>query len=325
MDISAFTRHRQHMLSTPPHLRDGGNMDLYATLRAHDPERFGTIAPSVDRKAPHRCHTAEAFLEHMNLDWPKANTLVSHGVRATLSAVCAAYAHTNRTLVLPSDVYPVYQQIAQASGVSTQTYPARLGVGAPSMDQPWALLVCNPLKPWGGTLSDEQWRTLITHAQDHNGVVLVDAAYDLAPPPVVLELMTAGAPVVFLGSLSKGWLLPWHAGITLGPPEHLDPLRAHVRALPVDTDKLRIAFAALTDHGTRPKLVHNEIAHRRQQGLSTLEALSIPVSHADGYFVVTPQSPIELIKQGVLGIPSTVFGAPPGGPSLISVLGLEPT
>lgn len=123
---------------------------------------------------------------------------------------------------------------------------------------------------------------------------------------------------VLLVSLSKGWLIPDHAGLCIVPPRFQAAAREAFSALPKEERRLRIGYAALTEHSRRPR----EVAARLVDLGAQLDALTsgrpeLAASKCVDYFATAERSLAQLLEVGVLGVPASVFGAPEGTPRCV--------
>lgn len=304
-DFAAFSSRRSRVLATRPAVLDLSDTNLYRALA------FPPIPPSTHAEAPYRCHLAERFLDRLGLPQAlKPRTSISHGVRRSLAAIFAWLAAEGKTVGIPGDVYPVYLDLARQAGVRHLCWDTR-----PPLDEVDALLVCEPAKPWGHALSSEAADALIRWGR----WVFLDSAYATPPTEQALRLVDAGVGVL-LASLSKGWLLPDHGGLCLAPAPLALHLRPHFQALPKDEGKLRIAYAALTEHPQRP----DQVAARLAAAAARLDALSrarpeLRIGPTRGYFAVSERSAAELLEDGVLALPASVFGSTSGGSVVTSL------
>lgn len=328
MNFLEFEVWRKAHLAAQPHLMDGGCTTFYKHLAEMDPVRFGPIASSINPKAIYRCHVAEEFLRHMHLDEStyKPRTLITHGVRASLQAIFQHWAKEDRLVFLPKDVYPVYLELAQQAQLRVQMYAQSKDLPWGMLEksfQPWGLLVCTPLKPWGGRIDSQQLERLMCLAEN-KGQVILDGAYQLQPDPWVEQALNQEKPLAFLGSLSKGWLSPWKAGIVIGPRTWIDDWRSAFQQLPKNTESFAQAFAALTEYAHRPQDVLNFVDQKRTMVVDYFKEKGIPVIGSEGYFLTTSESIENLLEQNILAIPPSVFGS--GNPNIkavVSVLALE--
>ena len=324
LDFQAYSQLRETLIAQGG-LLDCGQTNLYRALAQKDPERFGAIAPSQDPQASYRCHLAERFRFHMGLDDTTyaPRSLISHGVRHSLSLIFSILAkqQTKGSVFLPSDVYPVYEQLAHTAGVAFHGYQARNGLPMHRLahERDWTVLVCDPLKPWGSYLGIQEIDRLVELARKQDGTILIDAAYDIHIAPVWRDHLDEDAPVAFLASLSKGWLIPGCGGIVVASEFLADKWRGAFQKADKDTAKFQQAFAALTEHTHRINEVALEVNALRGYLVETMKERRIPLTQRAGYFAVSPLSCEALMEQGILAIPSSVFGSPYSG-SVLSAL-----
>lgn len=297
--MKEFLAQRESLVRSRPGLIDRAELNLYRSLGPS----FSVIAPSTHHEAPYRCHLAERFLAHLELpaEW-KARTLVSHGVRRSLRALFGLV----KRVAIPSDVYPVYLQLAADAGVQVAPYESTQELGL--REDCDAVLICEPSKPWGTSLTDQQTDALIAWARNGK-LIIIDSAYATPPTQNALRLLESGHAAL-LCSLSKGWLIPDHGGICIVPEDWMSRARTAFAALPKDEMKLRIAFAALTEFPNRPR----EVSASLRAAAKELDAWSVhrpelKLSPCVGYFAVSARSFDELLGLGVLAVPATVFGS----------------
>lgn len=98
-------------------------------------------------------------------------------------------------------------------------------------------------------------------------------------------------------------------------------MRAVFAPLPKDAHKLRIGYAALTEHAARPREVRALLAERaRALDALTASRPELRASACVGYFALSACSFEELLEHGVLGVPASVFG----GPEALTILSSLP-
>lgn len=294
-----FLALREQLKRERPGLIDCAELNVYRSLRP----RFDAITPSSHAEAPYRCHLAERFLAQLQLpaEW-KARTHVSHGVRRSLKALFSVFARDGLRVGVPSDVYPVYLQLAAEAGLQPRTFE---GTPTNELEGLDVLLLCEPSKPWGTSLDATQRERLMKW----NGLVVFDSAYATPPTSGALQLLHAGRATV-LSSLSKGWLLPDHGGVCIVPPQWFERTRSAFTSLEKDTDKLRVAYAALTEHAQRPVEVARVLGARaRMLDELTSARPELKATKCHGYFATSQRSFDELLGLGVLGVPASVFGS----------------
>lgn len=310
MNYETFLLHREQMRFVRPDLLDLSELNVYRSLS------FPPIAPSTQAEAPYRCHFAERFLSHLGLSQTlKARAQVSHGVRRSLRALFGFLASRQARVGIPDDVYPVYLQLAAEAGMSVVPFASRLGL--PALGSLDALLLCEPLKPWGTSLTDDEADELTSWVRaDPRRCLMLDSAYATPPTPVALRLLEADVAIVLV-SLSKAWLLPDHGGLCIVPTSLKVDVRPVFAELPKDESKIRTAYAALTEYQHRPTEVALHLAERARRLDAITESLpSLKATRCVSYFATCRLSLEELLAMGVLAAPSSVFG----GPCDISIL-----
>ena len=325
LDAMGFEEFKKSRQALAPNLAwDMAEHNLYASLPRAFAGEFGAIAPSGEQKAAYRCHVAELFLERFGVEATeknKASCAVSEGVRAALGAVMGMLARAGSRVLLPQDVYPQYQAIAVRAGVDFSTYCAR---GGPPTDQDLegvdAVVICDPLKPWGGELDESQRARLGAWATRRPGqrLLIVDCAYDIDKAP-----RWRGAPeALVLTSLSKGWLSPLRGGCAWAPPAWESRCREAIGTLPKNENNLRVAYAALARFPNRPAQVARALVELSSIALERLRAID-PEAAAklkfSGYFARSDLSAAQWRERGVLAIPASVFGSSLGGSVLSSL------
>ncbi|WP_437911664.1 hypothetical protein WME73_29145 [Sorangium sp. So ce302] len=312
MKHEAFLARRAELRATRPSLVDLSELNVYRSLA----RLFPAIAPSTHPEAPYRCHLAERFLAHLELPQAlKPRTQVSHGIRRSLRALFGLLAKREARVGVPADVYPVYQQLAAEAGATLVPWNARLGL--PVLDGLDAVLICEPLKPWGSHLSPLEAAQLRRWARaDERRMLILDSAY-ATPPTEQARALLDDESAVLLASLSKGWLIPDHAGLCIVPERFQKEARDAFAKLPKDEPRVRIGYAALTEHASRPREVGAILSERaRRLDALTSARPDLKASRCSGYFAISARSFGELLELGILGVPAPVFG----GPEDLSVL-----
>ncbi|MDC3988821.1 hypothetical protein [Polyangium jinanense] len=308
MNHETFLARRAELRATHPALVDLAELNVYRSLG----RAFPIILPSTHPEAPYRCHLAERFLAHLDLPQTlKPRTQVSHGVRRSLRALLGLLAKQNARVGVPADVYPVYLQLAAEAGATVVPWEAR--VGLPDLYALDALLVCEPLKPWGSSLTPLEVEELRRWARaDERRMLILDSVY-ATPPTGASRALLEDESALLLTSLSKGWLVPDHAGICIVPERFRKETRDAFAELPKDEQRLRIGYAALTEHAARPREVSAALRERaRKLDELTSARPELGASSCIGYFATSSRSFDALLEMGILGVPATVFGGPEG-------------
>lgn len=321
MDHTELKLRRRTLVDDDPTLIDLAETNLYRSLPAAWPDVFPPIEPSQSTRAAHRCHFVDLLLDALQLgEELRSRTLVSHGVRRSLSALFDLLSRHDRTVLIPGDVYPVYEQLARKTGVRFDPYSARDGLPeSDRLNQHDALLICDPLKPWGGSLSPVECNMLATWTGNGQRLAIIDAAYQFVPSPHLVRLTVSGG-CALLGSMSKGWLIPDHGGYCVVPDSWRAEAREVFASLPRDEHRLRVSFAGLSAHRSRPIEVANHLRVLGDALSQRTAQLDIPASPVNGYFARTSLRFDELLAKGCIGIPASVFGAPESAGCVLSTL-----
>lgn len=295
---------------------DAAEHNIYASLPLGFPGRFEPIEPSGEPAAQYRCHVGELFVGRWGLpDSEKARLSVCEGVRGALASMFGGLARSGVKALLPSDVYPVYLALAKEARLEFETYEARRGDWAwdgLDLEDFGAVLVCDPLKPWGGSLGVSMGARLSAWAAaDPAGrVAIIDAAYGIDVSGWTRSALESGTAMV-IASLSKGWLEPLAAGVALSPQAWAERARGWIGARPKNEGRLRVAYQALARHADRPGEVAAAIGQREiimAEALAERAGPGLDLKPA-GYFWTSPMPSSWWAKRGVLAMPASVYGS----------------
>jgi aspartate/methionine/tyrosine aminotransferase len=321
MDYVQFKARRAELCAGDSTLLDLSEMNLYRSLPAAFTGEFLAIEPSSDGRALHRCYLRDLMLESLEFEHSlRSRLLISHGVRRSLGALFQTLAERGQSVLIPSDVYPVYFEIAHRAGVRFGEYRARQGIpGFTMMESHDAVLVCDPLKPWGGSMSPADCELLRQWASHGSRLVIVDGAYSFRPSEHVRKLVRESS-CALLGSLSKGWLIPDHAGYCLIAEAWKDVVQPAFVALAKDEQRLRVSFEALEKHAARPAVARERLLELAGAFGERMRVLGIQTSQVHGYFATTSLGFDELLGKGCMGMPASVFGASGSDGCVLSTL-----
>jgi DNA-binding transcriptional MocR family regulator len=272
---------------------------------------LSSLRPSI--RAPeelprlHRCHLATAWCARrgMPAEW-SARALVCEGVRHALALIFGELARRDEVVAVPSDVYPVYGQLAAGARLATvpiETFPA-LTFDTPAR---YLLLPC-PLKLHGRAWSAAELATAAAWlAADRTRRLIFDGVYsfDARLAPAVRALIETDQ-VIYLDSLSKSWLHEKVFGTAVVPAQDFAAWAPIFRAAAPAQTSLFVA-RTLLEHAVP---VAAELELRRTRTLAALAERGITAAApSSGYLI-----PIELAAQvalahhRVLVIPFAVFG-----------------
>jgi aspartate/methionine/tyrosine aminotransferase len=314
MRFEEFREFRQRQLSASSSLLDAAETNVYRALAPMRPE-----APT-DMSTVHRCDLARAWLRRFELPEERSGqAMVCRGVRHGLDVVFRRLRAVRARLWLPSDVYPVYFDLARAAGLAPASYPTLPAPAlprSPADHRPEYLLLTNPSKPLGRYLSDAECAAVITWlGESPRRCLLIDSVYDLGAPFAAgtRRLLDTGRAVL-LHSVTKGWLWPRTFGVVLLGPAQAAWAEAF-RADPPTSAQLRLADRLLTEHSDVPRQVVDELAARAERLFEQLpdEVLgAIPTESrtCPGNYFFPVEIPAETLQRecGVLATPVSVFG-----------------
>ena len=328
MRFDQFQEFRQRQLSASSSLLDAAETNVYRALAPLRPQ------PPADLSTVHRCDLARAWLRRYELpeEWSR-RAMVCRGVRHGLGVVFPWLHAAQARLWLPSDVYPVYFELARAAGLAPASYPTLPAPALPSSpadDRPEYLLLANPSKPLGRYLSDAECDAVISsRLQDSpRRHLLIDSVYDLGAPFRRRHAAPAGhrpcGPAAH--SVTKGWLWPRTFGVVLLGPAQTDLTEAF-RSDPPTPAQLRLADRLLTEHSDVPQQVADELAARAERLFErlpdeVLEAIPTPSRTCPGNYFFQVDIPAETLQRehGLLAMPISVFGESHWSGSILTTL-----
>ncbi len=314
MRFDEFQEFRQRQLGAAPSLLDAAETNVYRALAPLRP------APPTDLNTVYRCDLARAWLRRFELpqEWSR-RAMVCRGVRHGLDVVFHWLRAGQARLWLPSDVYPVYFELARAAGLAPASYPTLptpVLPKSPADDRPEYLLLANPSKPLGRYLSEAECAAVISWLRESpRRHLLIDTVYDLGTPFAAgtRRLLDTGRAVL-LHSVTKGWLWPRTFGVVLLGPAQAELAEAF-RADPPTPAQLSLADRLLTEHSDVPRQVADELATRAERLFERLpgEVLgAIPTASrtSPGNYFFPVDIPAQTLQHeyGLLAIPAAVFG-----------------
>lgn len=332
MRFEEFQEFRQRQLGSDPSLLDAAETNVYRALAALRPEP-PAHGMSNDAGTVYRCDLARTWLRRYGLpEELSRQAMVCRGVRHGLEVVFQWLHTVQARLWLPSDVYPVYFELARAAGLAPETYPTLPSPVFPTSpaddDRPEYLLLANPSKPLGRYLSGTECTAVIAWLQESpQRHVLIDSVYDLeAPFDAGTQSLLATGRAILLHSVTKGWLWPRTFGIALIGPEQTE-LSAAFRAAPPTQDQLRLADRLLTDHADVPQQVADALAIRAERLFEqlpdeVLEAIATASRTSRGNYFFPVAIPAETLQRehALLALPVTVFGQSTWSGSILTSL-----
>ena len=325
LDFQGFLDWKKEALLHFPQARDFSETRLARAFSDQAPK------PSVDpSRTIHRCDLGRLWLEVRQLPSEiEDRARVCAGVRAALQGLFTGFAQQRTRLVIPSDVYPVYGEIAARAGLGAfpaPTFPelhlARL-LATMAASHITHVLLPYPLKLYGRPWTDEEVDTAIQWLKDNSmRRRLLDSVYSFGASLADhrLRLLFDTDQVIYLDSLSKGWLHEWAMGVAILPEQDFYAL-APCLMPPVEVGQPQVAHALLTQCPTYPQKLGALIDAHRNATEANLSEWGVSSTAKRGYLLPVERNHLDLlVEQNVIALPTSVFGSRVPGWSIVSAL-----
>ncbi len=292
------------------------NKNLAGTYYPHIP-KISDIPPITDRNA------LERKLRGVFKIPSNRSVGFGVGVRDILKSTLQHLSRLGYSAVLPEDVYPVYQGLAEQAGMTYQRFQTVSELVLPEGGSEKSVMVLtSPLSPAGRPLSKDEVANLRRWlgASPQRRLVL-DTVYtfDTQFDEPTSELLK-DPKVLAIHSLAKAYALPGHLGFAVGDKgifgDILDGLDSANPALAAK------ALALLERAPSFPAELKADLEERWKQIAPRIKRV-LPgwEPPQNGYFSVVPLSSAELLeKAGVWSFPLSTFGSPKTGMAVISAL-----
>lgn len=296
---------------------------------------FASIRPSIEIPSGypkvHRCDLARRWCELRGVPMVyEKSALVCDGVRHALGLVFELFAAEGRRVGLPSDVYPVYWQIAARAGLEAAGFPTFLLSGVSAVlqqadrQQVSVVVLPSPFKlqgrPWSEQDTEDALRWLRESAQRR---LILDGVYSFGLPidPSVRRLIETDQ-VLYLDSLSKGWLHELVFGVAVVPKQDRSRYAPVFQQLAPSQENRCRAAHLLSRHARFPSTLVEHIDALRTAMIRELQFAGVRVlPAAQGYLVGVHAGVTDLLRtQGVLALPAAVFGSDSRDWSIASAL-----
>jgi len=316
MGFMEFVTWAQNIARAQPNIR------LFCETRLS--KAFKEIRPDMAVQNPavtaHRCDLARQWCDAYGVSPSKARmTLICDGVRHGLALIFGILAQQGRRVAIPRDVYPVYWMIASDAGVETlgiETFPdfdLEAVLGQMISADISAMLLPGPLKLHGRKWTDSELAQVTRWLRERGDRRLIlDGIYSLGSPldSQTNRLLETGQ-VIYLDSLSKGWLHEKIFGVVVVPENDFDLYAETFRSLPARQENLVCAREMLTSHRHVPAMLAKRLAEKREALLTFAKETGLKARPVErGYFVPIEGSVSSLLRNhNVLAIPATAFGS----------------
>jgi len=330
MQFKEFLTFREQILKENPKILDMGETYLKKSLYS--------LCPKIDidnHQKIHRCHLSENWLSLFDCPqhW-KNRLLISEGIRHSLKLIFPILAEQNYTVYIPKDVYPVYSQLAQASGLQPQffeTIPIPILPKIKDTYNKEVLLLPNPLKPLGRLLYNHEITALKQWlAAGEQRRLIVDAVYTFENKLSASSIdLFQTNQVIILHSLSKGWVAPQILGVALFPEVDMQIFGQVFRDNSPSNFNLFIARELLNNYSEFPLTVHKVLLGKWESTMQVIQDNSLTKMLSispefQGYLTITPISSKLLLQEfNILAIPASVFGSDKENWSIISTLAVD--
>jgi hypothetical protein len=328
MNFQKFQAWREDCLRAEPGLLDCGETNLYRALASMQPQ------PALEAacRSIHRCDLARLWLSRYGFSEKLSRqALVSRGVRHALELVFREIARTEAALWIPRDVYPVYQDLARATGNQPHFYstlPQPKLPSGPAGPVAEFLLVTNPWKPLGRFLDNHECNALLRWLEvSLDRRLLMDCVYDLVAPfhETTCNLLKTGR-VILLHSVTKGWLRPKTFGVTLLTTPW-PQLESAFREEPVVQNELWLAERLFTRDAQLPGQIATALAQGKRALLASLPdsvastLLLDPSMTVPGCYLFPAgiAADVLLNQHRILAVPASAVGAEWSGSILTSL------
>lgn len=260
------------------------------------------------------------------------HNVVTLGVRESLDGLFRLINKLNYRLIIPSDVYPVYNQIAAKHGIFPYMYTSvdksinnifhsftnssdlqcNQEELHESMDSgKLCMLLTAPHVPTGQSLSDNDVKSIINWLDgDPDRLVIIDAVY--AYDPLIyrdqFHKLFMTNKVIICSSLSKSFLLPLHYGVIYLPQE-LSYFATLLNCVKPNTDLLNKASTVLVSNPDLPKYQSDFFKSKWDKLKPLLKSIQPNwTTPENGYLSTLPINFEKLHKDyNILAVPSYVY------------------
>ena len=246
-------------------------------------------------------------------------TLICEGVRHGLSIILGVLAQKGQRVAIPQDVYPVYWTIASLAGIKTLSVKVFPDFDLQSILDQAALadvsvtLLPSPLKLQGRFWTDREFSLATSWLRErpHRRLIL-DGVYSFGSPmDSRTTRLLETEQVIYLNSLSKGWLHEQLSGVAIVPESDFDVYADAFRKLTVQHEKLFCARELLLNFCHVPTTLMKAIEEKRGALLSLIKQTGLKTYPTErGYFVPVEAGASGLLNEhNILAIPVAAFGS----------------
>ncbi|XP_010526505.1 PREDICTED: S-alkyl-thiohydroximate lyase SUR1-like [Tarenaya hassleriana] len=215
-----------------------------------------------------------AVADYVNRDIPIKVTpddiFLTVGCNQGIEIVIEALARPNANILLPRPSFPHYDARAVYSGLEVRKFdllPEKdwevdlEGVEAVADENTVAIVIINPNNPCGNVYTHDHLKKVAETARKLGIMVISDEVYDQTiygdNPFVPMGKFSSIAPVITLGAISKGWVVPgWRIGwMAMNDPEGVfkttgvvQSIKQHLDITPDPSTMLQVALPQILEN-----------------------------------------------------------------------------
>ena len=243
--------------------------------------------------------------------------LACEGVRHGLAIIFEMLAKSGSCVALPRDVYPVYWRLASDVGLRTVSFETFADLDLRSVldslrrSGAQILVLPCPLKLHGRLWTEDETALVEKWlAERPERRLILDGVYSFGlPMDAATRHLIATDQVIYLDSLSKGWLHERVFGVAIIPARDERTYAGRFRSERPNQSNLFLAQELLSQFRDFPSRLAAQIDDRRSALFESL--ISHRARPAErGYFVAVEASATELLgRHSLIAIPASVFGS----------------
>lgn len=231
------------------------------------------------------------------------------GVRHLLEEIYKKLSKSCSTLILPTDVYPVYKKISQnyfSSFINYKTYPV-LSLDLPEINNV-VLLIPNPLIPVGCFLTDKEFEIIKTWMDNgNNRNVIIDACYNFTGKTSIHKLIAENSFEIF--SASKLFLKNKSAGVLITKR---------------DFDTWNVENTSIQITPSNPKNLQEKFNQKWEELQPLLQSIDPNWKAPEQAYLSLIKSDYKTLKEvyNIAAIPTSIFESSADSYSVLSILSL---
>lgn len=239
--------------------------------------------------------------------------IINIGIRDSLDKLFNIFKNLNYKLVIPNDVYPVYNQIAHNNNFQYTEYVSTNKsineILNNNSNKKTCILMTIPHVPTGKKLDTTDTKNIINWLnKDKTRLIIIDSvyAYKLSSYQDHFSSLLKTGQVIICYSLSKSFLLPLHYGI-IYLPKNLSYLENSIKINKPSKEILNKVNETLKTHQELPEYQIN-LFKLRWQKLKPLLTSIYPkwLEPENGYLSTLPIHYMDLLKNNILAVPSHI-------------------